>query len=429
MNSVSIALTKQSKIAKARYVRPFTYCLVTLSAYFTITYFIRYEAKVLAFACLAALICSVLIPYALKYTKSHTFIANYIVLIYFLTVEVLTLYTGGIKPSSIWWLGIVPVLAAFLLNAYYSIIWFFIMGANIGLILMLQRHDMLPISVIPSSGVDQFLNTSTIFGITMLTALCVLTDILREKTSAENEQLLSKTFRLSQLASLGKLATGVAHEINNPLAVIRGSQLKINRMIASEKEIDKGALKHYMSKIDRNVRRIQDITSSMRNIADTKGKKIAPFDIEDVLKEVIEKGKKLIGSRNISVQLKVRGENFLFNGIANEIYRAFYNIYENSLDELIDLSPDYGLVNIELEKKNETIIILFKDNGRGIPTDIQPNIFDPFFTNKMIGQGIGLGLTYSFNVISFNGGVLELCSPRESVGACFKVTLPAFERF
>lgn len=426
MKSVTIALTKQSQIAKARYVRPFTYCLVTLSAYYTIIYFVRYEAKILGFACLFALICSLFIPLALRYKKSHIFIANYIVTVNFLTVLVQTLYTGGIKGSSILWLGIAPVVAAFLLNAYYSIIWFLITGSIITFVMLLKHYGMLPESLIPASYVDEFLNTSTIFGIIMLTALCVLTDILREKTSSENEQLLGKTFRLSQLASLGKLATGVAHEINNPLAVIRGSQLKINRMITSNKEIDKDALKHYMIKIDRNVRRIQDITSSMRNIADTKGKKIVPFDIEQVLKEMIENGKKQIGSRNIVVEMKVTGEDFLFNGIANEIYRAFYNIYENSLDELIDLSPDYGLINIDLTKKGENIIVVFKDNGRGIPLDIQPNIFDPFFTTKMIGQGIGLGLTYSFNVISFNGGLLELCTDQQSIGACFKVTLPQF---
>jgi C4-dicarboxylate-specific signal transduction histidine kinase len=283
---------------------------------------------------------------------------------------------------------------------------------------------MLPISVIPSSGVDQYLNISTIFGIMMLTAFCVLTDVLREKTSAKNEQLQAKTFRLSQLASLGKLATGVAHEINNPLAVIRGSQLKINRMIAGDKEIDKEALIHYMIKIDRNIKRIQDITSTMRNIADKKGKKIAPFDVKEVLISMIEKGKKQIGSRNIHVELKVTGENFLINGIASEIYKAFYNIYENSLDELIDLSLDYGLINIELSKVEEKIVVIFKDNGRGIPVDIQPNIFEPFFTNKIIGQGIGLGLTYSFKVISFSGGLLELCTNEGSIGACFKVILP-----
>lgn len=427
MKSITVALSKQSQLAKSRYVKPFTYCLVTLSAYFTITYYIRYEAKVLAAACFFALICSFMIPLTLKYTKSYTFIANYIVTIYFLTIEVLTFYTGGIKASSIWWIGLVPVLAAFLLNAYYSIIWFLIMGINITFITILKRYDMLPMSVIPSRGVDQFLNTSTIFGIIVLTAMCVLTDILREKTSSENEQLQAKSFRLGQLASLGKLATGVAHEINNPLAVIRGSQLKISRMINGEKEIDKDALKHYMIKIDRNVRRIQDITFSMRNIADTKGKKIIPFDIEDVLREMIEKSRKLIGTRSINVELQVKGENFIFNGISNEIYRAFFNIYENSLDELIDLSPDYGLINIDLEKIEDNIVVTIKDNGRGIPSDIQPHIFDPFFTNKMIGQGIGLGLTYSFNVISFNGGLLELCPPGQSVGACFKATLPQFQ--
>lgn len=426
MKTLTVTLSKQSQIAKARYVTPFTYCLVILSAYFSITYFIRYEAKVLAFACLAGLICSILIPFALKRTKSYIFIANYIVIIYFLTIQVLTLYTGGIKASSIWWIGMVPVIAAFLLNAYYSIIWFLIMSVNVAVTILLQRHGMLPESVIPSGGVDQFLNISTIFGILMLTALCVLTDVLREKTSSENEQLQAKSFRLSQLASLGKLATGVAHEINNPLAVIRGSQLKINRMIASDKDINKEDLKHYMIKIDRNVRRIQDITSSMRNIADTKGKKITPFDVREILVAMIEKGKKQIGSRNIHVELKVTGDNFLFNGIASEIYRALYNIYENSLDELIDLSLDYGLITIELSQFEDSIVVIFKDNGRGIPLDIQPHIFDPFFTNKIIGQGIGLGLTYSFNVISFNGGVLELCPEGQSVGACFKVTLPQF---
>ena len=426
MKSLTIALTKQSQIAKARYVRPFTYCLVTLSAYHTIIYFFRYDAKILSFICLVALVCSLFIPLAQMYKKSHTFIANYIVTITFGAVLVLTLYTGGIKGDSIQWLGVAPVLAAFLLNGYYSIVWFLITSFSIALVILLKYYGMLPESLIPSGYVDEFLNSSTIFGITLLTALCIVTDILREKTSSENEQLLSKTFRLSQLASLGKLATGVAHEINNPLAVIRGSQLKISRMITSDKEIDKEALKHYMIKIDRNVRRIQDITSSMRNIADTKGKQIVPFDVKQVLKEMIENGKKQIGSRNIVVEMKIVGEDFLFNGIANEIYRAFYNIYENSLDELIDLSPDHGLISIDLTKKDQNIIIVFKDNGRGIPLEIQSNIFDPFFTTKMIGQGIGLGLTYSFNVISFNGGLLEICTDQKSIGACFKVTLPQF---
>lgn len=426
MKTLSVTLSKQSQIAKARYVKPFTYCLVTLSAYFSIFYFFRYNALVLTFVCLTALLCSLLIPFVLKHTKSHIFISNYIVIIYFLTVQVLTLYTGGIKASSIWWIGMVPVIAVFLMNAYYSVIWFLIMGVNVAFIALLQRNDMLPISVIPSSGVDQYLNISTIFGIMMLTAFCVLTDVLREKTSSENEQLMAKSFRLSQLASLGKLATGVAHEINNPLAVIRGSQLKINRMIAGDKDINKENLKHYMIKIDRNIRRIQDITSTMRNIADKKGKQIAPFDVKEVLISMIEKGKNQIGSRNIKVEFKVTGENFVINGISSEIYRALYNIYENSLDELIDLSLDYGLINIELSKVEENIVVVFKDNGRGIPADIQPNIFDPFFTNKTIGQGIGLGLTYSFNVISFNGGLLELCTNGDSIGACFKVTLPQF---
>ncbi|TDP53139.1 phospho-acceptor domain-containing protein [Bacteriovorax stolpii] len=423
MKFISPTLSKQSELAKARYVLPFTYCFVALGIYFFLTYYFRYESKILAFSCLAASFAVMFLPFIMKTFKSYLLTANYIILVYFITIEMLTLYTGGIKASSIWWIGIVPVLAAFLLNAFYSIIWFIIIALNIVLISQLKRLDMLPLNVVPAQGMDQFLVTSTVFGIILITALCILADILREKTTSEKEELQNKSFRLTQLASLGNLATGVAHEINNPLSVIKGCQYKIRRMIEGEKPIDKKALESYMDKIERNVKRIQDVTFSMRSISDKSNRKISPINMQELLMSVAAMAKDRVGNRDIQIHTHFKQTELYFSGIYNEIFRAIYIIVENSLDELIDLNRGNGQVEISLDDYGPNMMIFIRDNGRGIPEEFTKNIFDPFFTTKSIGQATGLGLTYSANIITFNGGTLEFI-PTPGKGACFKVVLP-----
>lgn len=426
MEFLSYKLSPQSQTAKARYVVPFSYCFMALGLYFSLTYYFRYESKILAASCLSASVAVLFLPTIMRLTKSYLITANYIIIVYFATIQMLTLFTGGVKTSSIWWIGIVPVLAAFLLNAFYGTVWFLLVILDIMLLSYLKRADLLPMNVVPAEGMDQFLVTSNVSGIILISALCILADLLREKTSAEKDDLQNRTFRLTQLASLGNLATGVAHEINNPLSVIKGSQYKINRMIDSEEPIDKKALQNYMQKIERNVKRIQDITFSMRSISD-KGshRKISPINLQELLMSIAAMGRERIGSRDIVINTTFKHNNLYFSGIYNEIYRALYIIVENSLDELIDLSRGHGVVEITLERQGQNSVISIKDNGRGIPEEFVNNIFDPFFTTKSIGQATGLGLTYSSNIITFNGGSVEL-APSPSKGACFKVTLPVY---
>nr|BDT26891.1 HAMP domain-containing histidine kinase [Bacteriovorax sp. HI3] len=423
MEFLSTQLSKQSESAKARYVLPFTYCFVTLGLYFSLTYYFRYESKVLALSCLGACVAVMFLPLIMRTFKSYLLTANYIIVVYFITIEMLTLYTGGIKASSIWWIGIVPVLAAFLLNAFYSIVWFGITILNIVLVNQLKRLDMLPANVVPLDGMDRFLVTSTVFGIILITALCILADILREKTTSEKEELQNKSFRLTQLASLGNLATGVAHEINNPLSVIKGCQYKIRRMLESERPVDKKALENYMDKIERNVKRIQDVTFSMRSISDKSNRRIAPINMQELLMSVATMAKERIGNRDIQIHTYFKQTGLYFSGIYNEIFRAIYIIVENALDELIDLSRGNGQIEITLDDYGPNMVIFIRDNGRGIPEEFTKNIFDPFFTTKSIGQATGLGLTYSSNIITFNGGTLEFV-PAPGKGACFKVVLP-----
>lgn len=419
---LSTKLSKQSEAAKVQYVGPFAYCCVLLGIYFSLTYYLRYEAKILASCCLAATLAAMCIPLVLRFSKSYLLVANYIVFIFFLTMQILTIYTGGIKASSIWWLGITPVLAAFLLNAFYSIVWFLLMVVNIIGVFYLQKEGMLPLDVVPAAGKDQFLATSTIFGITLLTALCALADTLREKTSAEKEKLQGEAFRLTQLASLGNLAAGVSHEINNPLAVIRGSQLKIKRMIEGDEPVDKKILKSYMQKIERSAKRINEVTASMRTMSKGKDKTISPINIQELVELIARSCRERIGTRDIQVKTTIRQKNLYFTGIYKEIYQALYNIVQNSLDELIDLNRGKGEIELILDAQGNDILVYIKDNGRGISPEIAAYIFDPFFTTKSASRSTGLGLTYSQNVFSYNGGRLEIYPAK--LGACFKIVLP-----
>ncbi len=426
MAFLSMKLTRQSEAAKAKYIIPFNYCWMAIGAYFSLTYYLRYEAKILAMCCLFATVSGMLLPLFMRAIKSYTIVANYIILVLFLTVLALSLYTGGIKASSIWWIGLIPVIAALLLNGFYSVIWFVISIIEVVLLFYMKNNDLLPTNVIPPGGMDQFLITSTVFGIFLITILCILTDTLRERISNEKEELQNKSFRLTQLASLGSLASGVSHEINNPLAVIKGSQLKIKRMIESEEVIDKKNLINYMNKIERNVKRIQEITTSLRGISKDGNKKIVAINMQELLTSVAAMGRERIGIKPITLNLEFKATELYFNGIYSEVFQAFYNIVENSIDELVDLNNGAGKIEISLDFSDDNMVICFKDNGRGIPEKFRDNIFDPFFTTKRFGHATGLGLTYSFNVISYNGGTLELVAQKEK-GTTFKATLPVFQ--
>lgn len=424
---MKIQLSKHSERAKAKYIIPFTYSLVGMGLFFSVYYYTRYHAKNLAISCAIASLAACFIPLVKRVFKSHIVMANYVVMTHFLSVTFLALHTGGVKASAIWWLGTVPILASFLLNSTFSIIWYLVVLVGIVMISYLGKHDALPTNVLLGAPVEKLMMTSLFLCTSLITVLCVLSDMLREKTSLEKEELQKKSFLLSQLASLGKLSSGVAHEINNPLAVIQGSQLKINRMIQSKEAVDKVALEHYMQMIERNIKRIHDITSSMRTFSDKEQtKKVTKIHMQDLLESLIKVLKDKFQENQIQVQTYFYNEPVYFQGIHSEIFQGFYNIVENSIDELKHIGSDRK-IEICLEKNDGHINVFFKDNGRGIPQNIKANIYDPFFTTKKVGEGKGLGLTYAYNVFTHNGGTLQLESVADDGLTTFKVTLPVVE--
>lgn len=419
---IKLKLSKHSERAKSKYIIPFTFSLVGMGLFHTVYYYIKYNAVALSMACALASLAALALPLVKKVFKSHLISANYVVGVMFFTLTFLVLHTGGMKASAVWWLGTVPILASFLLNAPMAFLWYLIVILDYALILYLQNHNALPVNVLDGAQLQKLMLTSLFFCTSLITALCVLADSLREKTSLEKEELQKKSYQLSQLASLGKLSAGVAHEINNPLAVIQGAELKIGRMIQSDGQVDKNMLTHYMQMIDKNIKRINHITSSMRTFSvNEHSTQIVSIHLQGLLNSLLEVFHSRLSTEQVKVQTYFCDEPVIVEGIYSEIFQAFQNLMENSLDELKHVK---GVKRIEilLEKSEGQVSVFFKDNGRGISDSMKEKIFEPFFTTKEIGEGKGLGLTYAYNVFTHTGGQLVLEPEIEMTS--FRVTLP-----
>lgn len=422
MNLFCFKMSEYSKEVKSRYISPFCWILAIVALANTYIYSVSFKANLLALVCFLSALSALGLSFGKRYINSHVLSANIIVVIFFICITALSLYTGGIFSNPIWWLGTIPLAATFLLNAFFGLIWFVVVLINFVIILYLGRHNMLPTNVLLNVPAEGRVVVSFLFNASLISGLCILADLIRDKAFLEKEDLKLKTFQLNQVASIGKLASGVAHEINNPLTVIKGTELHISRLMEPSHEVDKSALAAYMKKIHINVERIQAVTGLMKSISEQgHDRAIAEINVKELLLDVIQMLSEECLKQSISVDTTFPNSVVLFRGIYTELFHAFFNLLQNSIQELSGKSGS-KLISITLLSSDNKIIVLVKDNGRGIPPEMREHIFDPFFTTKYQGVGRGLGLSFSMNTFVSNGGNLELLD--ELDGSVFKVTLP-----
>lgn len=236
---------------------------------------------------------------------------------------------------------------------------------------------------------------------------------------AKMEQRLIATERL---ASLGTLASGVAHEINNPLAIISEAAGWLKGRADREESLPEGLkdnLNLALGKIESSVERARRITHNLLSFARQRSSAVQEFDLEDLAAEVVELTKKTAAEAQAQVNVRVETTQTRLWSDPYQVRQILINLVTNGLQAV----QAGGEVSLTIDGDGEEATVVVADDGPGIPPENLERIFEPFFSTKPPGAGTGLGLSVSRGLVDKLGGRIEVMS-RLGEGASFKVTLP-----
>jgi signal transduction histidine kinase/FixJ family two-component response regulator len=226
----------------------------------------------------------------------------------------------------------------------------------------------------------------------------------------ESQQALVQA---EKMAAAGRLTASIAHEINNPL---QGLQNCLH--LAGHDELPPEKRAEYFELARRELDRLMQTVQRMLEFYRPGAVSPKPVSVADLLQHVLDLASKQISERGITIQTNVPADLPRVKAVSGQLQQVFLNLILNSYDAM----PDGGILKISARPASNGIEILFQDSGPGIPDAYRANVFEPFFSTKE--GGTGLGLTVSYNIVTAHGGTLEL-APDRGPGACFRVLLPA----
>lgn len=265
------------------------------------------------------------------------------------------------------------------------------------------------------------ISPSAYLGQTVL--LVTISDVTKR---LEAEQLL---IQAGKMATLGEMATGVAHELNQPLSVIKTASSFFMRKVKKKEPIKEDILFTMSEEIDSHVERATKIINHMREFGRKTDPDLVPVDLNAVIEKAFE---------IFSQQLKVRGIEVVWHtaddlpaimGDPGRLEQVLINLLINARDAIEerweDVSSIEGIRTITLTTRVEKNVVMAEvcDTGKGIPKKIRSKIFEPFFTTKKVGKGTGLGLSISYGIIKECGGDI-LTRENEGGGTCFILQFP-----
>ena len=242
-----------------------------------------------------------------------------------------------------------------------------------------------------------------------------LEQLVQERT-ARIHQLERHRRQMERLAALGQLAAGVAHEINNPLAGLRNAFELIKEDLTPQHP-------HFelLEAIDQEIERIGSIVYQMYQLYGRALQKATEFDFERVVQEVVSLLARVARKRGVSLQTETVRRLPAVTLPQGEVKQVLYNLMLNA----IQASSDGQAVRIRISADGDEVVVAIEDRGSGIPPDVLPRIFDPFFSTKTDAPqgGMGLGLSVSQSLMEALGGRIEVES-RPSQGTIFSAVFP-----
>ncbi|AYF45316.1 GHKL domain protein [Halobacteriovorax sp. BALOs_7] len=244
-------------------------------------------------------------------------------------------------------------------------------------------------------------------------------DELGERIAEKSRELYIQKERSlvsERLASLGQMAAGIAHEINNPLFIISGNIARLKRQLGD----DSSKANDFLSKIDNATTRISEIVTSMKTLSRSDSLNEKEFvevkELESIVGTICNSR---LTEKNIEMSFHYEDGHRVYAN-KTQLYQVLVNLINNSIDAVENL--DERFIHVKFFNTESKQIVEVVDSGDGIPQEIVHRIMDPFFTTKDVNKGTGLGLSLSHEMMVKNGG--ELIYDDSSKKTTFTLTLP-----
>jgi histidine kinase len=242
----------------------------------------------------------------------------------------------------------------------------------------------------------------------------------------ETEQQL---IQASKMATLGEMATGVAHELNQPLSVIKTTSSFFLRKLKGGEAVDAEMLGTMLTKVDSNVDRATRIINHMRQFARKTDRETYPVQVNDTLQAAFEIFSQQLKVRGIGVKWCLADRLPKVLADAQRLEQVFINLLINARDAIEEKWQAMGqpdsrdCIEISTEAIGPKVICRICDTGVGVPAAVREKIFEPFFTTKEVGKGTGLGLSISYSIIKDCRGGIQVAAHKPQ-GTCFIISLP-----
>ena len=242
---------------------------------------------------------------------------------------------------------------------------------------------------------------------------------------SKNLELQSQVAQSSRLASMGELAAGVGHEINNPLAIVMGNIDKI-KMELRKAGIENPEIELAVDRQDQASDRIAKIVAALRNFARAEGDSSEKnMDVHGEIENVVSLIGEIFSKSGVKIDMDLRATHHTVFGNEGRFQQIVINLLTNAKDA-IESRPEKH-ISIRSESDENNLIIFCSDNGTGIPDHIRDRVFDSFFTTKSVDRGTGLGLGICTKIIAEMQGRLSIESTSDQ-GTTFRISLPLANR-
>jgi len=247
--------------------------------------------------------------------------------------------------------------------------------------------------------------------------------VVRLKSMDVESELMSKQIvETGKLAAIGELAAGIAHEINNPVAIMIEEAGWVSDLLEDEKAQIKASteIDRALYQVRTQGQRCKDITHKLLSFARQSDSRVTEISLPSLVEEVVDISMQQAKYAKVDFSLDLETDLPSINASTTELQQVLLNLVNNSIQAM---EPVGGILSVSCGTENGHVVITVADTGPGIPAANLSRIFDPFFTTKPVGKGSGLGLSICFGIIHQMGGEIDVEST-VGEGTRFNIRLP-----